>query len=143
MEELNSMAEKLKNPYRVKKSLNLIEEANADDENKEVPDFDRNLSFTKYKWECVSTIDAHTSPILAIKNYKRLLISAATRNIRLWDLETNQMTSDINGLNINSFVKSLAIAPEKELLAASCDKLITLWDLRTSNNEGVLRGHKD
>lgn len=53
------------------------------------------------------------------------------------------MSSDITGLNLNSFVKALAVAQEKELLAASCDKLITLWDLRTSNSEGVLRGHKD
>ncbi len=53
------------------------------------------------------------------------------------------MNSDISGVNLNSFVKSLAVSHEKELLVASCDKLITLWDLRTSNNEGVLRGHKD
>jgi WD40 repeat protein len=144
IDELNSMAEKLKSNFRgIKKSLNLIEESSPDEENKEVPEIDRSLSFTKYKWECLSTIDAHTSPILAIKNYKHMLISAATRNIRLWDLETNQMSSDITGLNLNSFVKALAVAPEKELLAASCDKLITLWDLRTSNSEGVLRGHKD
>lgn len=138
------MTEKLKSNFRGnKKSLNLIEESSPDEENKDVPEIDRSLSFTKYKWECLSTIDAHTSPILAIKNYKHMLISAATRNIRLWDLETNQMSSDITGLNLNSFVKALAVAPEKELLAASCDKLITLWDLRTSNSEGVLRGHKD
>lgn len=86
MDELNSMTEKLKNTFRgPKKSLNLIEEAN-DDDNKDISECDRSLSFAKYKWECISTIDAHTSPILAIKNYKRLLISAATRNIRLWDL---------------------------------------------------------
>jgi WD40 repeat protein len=53
------------------------------------------------------------------------------------------LCSDITGNNLNSFVKSIAVSSEKELLVASCDKLITLWDLRTSNNEGVLRGHKD
>lgn len=38
MEELNSMAEKLKSNFRgMKKSLNLIEESSPDDENKEVP----------------------------------------------------------------------------------------------------------
>lgn len=44
---------------------------------------------------------------------------------------------------MNSFVKSLTLYSDKQLLAASCDKLITLWDLRTSNNELVIRGHKD
>jgi WD40 repeat protein len=72
-----------------------------------------------------------------------MLVSAATRSVRLWDLETNQLNSDMTGTNLNSFVRCLAIVPDKQLLAAACDKVITLWDLRTSNNEGVLRGHKD
>jgi len=72
-----------------------------------------------------------------------MLVSSATRSVRLWDLETNQLNSDITGTNLNSFVRCLAISQEKQLLAAACDKIITLWDLRTSNNEGVLRGHKD
>jgi WD40 repeat protein len=101
------------------------------------------IEFNKYKWECMATIDAHISPVLCVKNYDNCLISGGTRNIRLWDLVTNQLKSDINGPNLHSFVKSLAISKEKKLLAASTDKLVTLWDIRSSASEGVLRGHKD
>jgi WD40 repeat protein len=71
-----------------------------------------------------------------------MLISSANRNIKIWDLTDSKLVSDITNVNLNTFVKSLAISSDKNLLVAACDKLVTLWDLRHSSNEGVLRGHK-
>lgn len=91
MEEINTIAENLRSNtfQRVKKNLNFIEESAAEyTDNKDIPNhsYNNRLELNKYKWECVATIDAHSSPILAVKNYKHLLVSSATRNVRLWDL---------------------------------------------------------
>lgn len=140
IDEVNVMLEQLKSGSRVKRSLNYEEEAYNDTDKCEE---NVKAEFSRHKWECVTTIDAHSSPILSLAVYENFLISAATRNIRVWDLETNKIQSDITGPSLNSFVKATVVHREKHLMATACDKNVTLWDLRTLNTEGVLKGHRD
>ena len=90
LQELNSMTNKLrayshnKSELRgIKKTLNFGDQLPEQD--KQCPSYDRGL-VSRYKWECISTIDAHSSPVLSIKSHKQMLISAATRSVKLWDL---------------------------------------------------------
>jgi WD40 repeat protein len=95
--------------------------------------YNQKIEFNKNKWDCLTTFDAHATPVLAIENYKNYLISTATRNVRIWDLETNKLESDITGPSLPSFVKNVIVHQDRQLMATACDKNITLWDLRTLN----------
>ena len=43
------------------------------------------------KWECVTKMEAHNSGVLAMAGCEGCLLTAASRSIKMWDLETKKL----------------------------------------------------
>lgn len=72
------------------------------------------------RWECVSKIDAHNSGVLALAGYEGCLLSAASRSIKMWDLETKKMVTELTGPHVLGSVRYLSIDPERQLFYSAC-----------------------
>lgn len=83
------------------------------------------------KWECVNKIDAHNSAVLSVALHESLLVSSATKNIRVWDLENKKLISDLTGPQLASSVKYVLIDPIRGLFLSACERTVTIWDLVT------------
>jgi hypothetical protein len=40
-----------------------------------------------------------------------MLISTSIKSLKLWDLETNKVISDLSGIHLNGFVKHVVVEP--------------------------------
>jgi hypothetical protein len=87
MDELNSMAEQLHSARAVKKHVTFREDVyGGDRSNCDTPIVQTRRDFSRYKWDNVGTIEAHSTPVLCIKNHGNTMVSSASRSIRIWDL---------------------------------------------------------
>lgn len=75
--------------------------------------------------------------------HANILISTGTKSLKIWDLETSKIISDLSGTHLPGFVKYVMVDPLRNLMFTACEKNITIWDLVTLNVEGTLKGHKD
>ncbi len=75
--------------------------------------------------------------------HESLLVSSATKNIRVWDLESRKLISDLTGPQLTGSVKYVLIDPIRGLFLSACDKTVTIWDLVTLEVQGTLKCHKD
>lgn len=71
------------------------------------------------------------------------MVTTATKNIRVWDLENGKIISDLTGPQINGSVKYVTIDPIRRLFFSACEKTVTIWDLVTLEVQGTLKCHKD
>lgn len=139
-EELDGMLDNIDRLKKVKSSTNL------DDYNSEYREHKEEKSSegeSNNRWECVSKIDAHNSAILSVAVHESLLVSSATKNIRVWDLESRKLISDLTGPQLTGSVKYVLIDPVRGLFLSACDKTVTIWDLVTLEVQGTLKCHKD
>jgi hypothetical protein len=65
--------------------------------------------------------------------HHNILITTATKSLKIWDLETSKILSDISGPHLSGFVKYVMVDPERKLMFTACEKNITIWDLVTLN----------
>lgn len=50
------------------------------------------------------------------------------KNLKLWDLESQKVISDLSGQHLNGLVKVVVIDPDKRLMVTACDRNIAVWD---------------
>lgn len=91
------------------------------------------MDFSVNKWECIGKIEAHNSAILSMAAHANILISTGTKSLKIWDLETSKIISDLSGPHLSGFVKFVMVDPERRLMFTACEKNITIWDLITLN----------
>ena len=72
--------------------------------------------------------------------HSNFLISTATKSIRVWDLESGKMISE---LQAPSAVRYVMIDPERRLFFTACEKSVTIWDLISLEVQCVLKCHRD
>lgn len=75
--------------------------------------------------------------------HSNILITTATRSLKIWDLENMKIISDLSGPHLAGLVKFVLVDPERRLMFTACEKAITIWDLITLEVQGTLRSHKD
>ncbi|WP_449416219.1 serine/threonine protein kinase [Phormidium nigroviride] len=94
-------------------------------------------------WQCVCTLPGHSSFVnsIAISPDGLILASGSwDRTIKLWNLETGELTSTLTGHSDR--VNSVAISSDGELLVSgSSDETIKLWNLHSGELLGTLPGH--
>lgn len=88
-------------------------------------------------------IDAHNSAVLSIATHANMLISTSTKSLKIWDLETSKIISDLSGAHLTGLVKYVLVEPERNIMLTACEKVVTVWDLVTLNVECTLKAHKD
>lgn len=66
-----------------------------------------------YFWECMASFESHTNPVLSLTCHSNMLISTSMKSLKLWDLETNKIISDLTGNYLNGYVKCVVVEPEK------------------------------
>jgi parallel beta-helix repeat protein len=91
----------------------------------------------------VNTLYGHTSSVksVAFSPHGKLLASAESRVIKLWDVATGQEVRTLSGHSWD--VNSVAFSPDGWLLASgSDDRTIKLWDVATGQEVRTLTGHE-
>mgnify|MGYP000872195221 CR=1 FL=1 len=71
------------------------------------------------------------------------LISTAARNVKMWDLETGKIISDLGGQPLAGYVRSVLVDAERRLMVTACEKVITVWNMVNMAVVMSLKGHKD
>ena len=72
---------------------------------------------------------------------KTLASASSDGSVRLWDIETGQYRSILEG---GPFIPSVAFSPDgKTLVGGSWDNTIQLWDVATGKHRATLEGHMD
>ena len=69
------------------------------------------------------------------------LYSAAARSLRIWDISTMTLLSDLE--NKIGVVKAIAFWKERNLLLTAAEKNIMMWDVVSLTNVGTLKGFKE
>ena len=69
------------------------------------------------------------------------LYSAAARSLRIWDVNTMQLLSDLP--DKIGVVKAIAFWKERNLLMTAAEKNIMLWDVVSLTNVGMIKGYKE
>jgi WD40 repeat protein len=69
------------------------------------------------------------------------LYSTSNKSLRIWDLETMNVVSDINAHQ--NFIRCLNAWEERKLLLTASDKTIILWDMISLTQVAQLKGHKE
>jgi hypothetical protein len=54
-------------------------------------------------------IDAHNSAVLSIATHANMLISTSTKSLKIWDLETSKIISDLSGAHLTGLVKYVLV----------------------------------
>ena len=70
-----------------------------------------------------------------------LLYSAAARNLKIWDLDTMSLRSDLT--DKIGVIKAIAVWKERNLLLTAAERNIVMWDTVSLTNVGVLKGFKE
>jgi WD40 repeat protein len=80
-----------------------------------------------------------------------MLYSTSMRNLKIWDLNTMQMISDIKAhTGIIKQVKAMPLNSQGDFIGQQIfvtagdknDKTVQIWDMTTLKCEAVLKGHK-
>ena len=137
MDEINEMTNQL--DMKMKKNQSFVEETLEKKEKQEEDGFQYSVN----QWECLGKIDAHSSSVLSIATHANMLISTSTKSLKIWDLETSKIISDLSGAHLTGLVKYVMVDPERNIMLTACEKVITIWDLITLNVECSLKAHKD
>jgi hypothetical protein len=69
------------------------------------------MDYSRNRWECLGKIDAHNSAILSMAAHANILISTGTKSLKIWDLETSKIISDLSGPYLAGFVKYVMVDP--------------------------------
>lgn len=69
------------------------------------------------------------------------LYSTSNKSLKIWDLETMQVVSDIQAHQ--GFIRCLTAWQERTLLVTASDRSIILWDMVSLTQVTVLKGHKE
>ena len=69
------------------------------------------------------------------------LYSAAARSLKIWDLSTMRLLSDLS--DKIGVIKSIALWKERNLLMTAAEKNIMMWDVVSLTNVGCLKGFKE
>lgn len=69
------------------------------------------------------------------------LYSAAARSLRIWDLDTMSLRSDLT--DKIGVIKAIAVWKERNLLLTAAEKNIIMWDTVSLTNVGILKGFKE
>ena len=94
------------------------------------------------KWQMVhDKHDSHKSAVYAMTSVGNQLYSAAARSLRIWDISTMRLLSDLS--DKIGVIKSIALWKERNLLMTAAEKNIMMWDVVSLTNVGVLKGFKE
>lgn len=94
------------------------------------------------QWQLVhDKHDSHRSAVYAMTSVENQLYSAAARSLRIWDIGTMRLLSDIS--DKIGVIKSIALWKERNLLMTAAEKNIMMWDVVSLTNVGVLKGFKE
>ena len=85
--------------------------------------------------------DAHKSVVYAMTSVGNQLYSAAARSLRIWDVGTMKLLSDL--AEKIGVIKAIAFWKERNLLMTAAEKSIMMWDVVSLTNVGVLRGFSE
>lgn len=99
--------------------------------------------FNTNKWDCLRNLHAHNSPLTSITTYENSVVTAATKSVKIWDMERFELVADLSSSGLNGFVKKVVCLSEEKLLLCACEKQIHAWDTRSLTSAFVLRPHKD
>ena len=85
--------------------------------------------------------DAHKSQVYAMTSVGNQLYSAAARSLRIWDLSTMQVLSDLT--EKIGVIKAIAFWKERNLLMTAAERSISMWDVVSLTNVHTLKGFKE
>ena len=98
--------------------------------------------FGSSQWHMVhDKHDAHKTPVYAMTSVGNQLYSAAARSLKIWDLSTMRLLSDLS--DKIGVIKSIAVWKERNLLMTAAEKIILMWDVVSLTNVGCLKGFKE
>ena len=96
----------------------------------------------KQPWEMIfDQQEAHKSQIYCLTSVGNQLYSTANRSLKIWDLETMKITSDLQ--DKIGIVKALVFWKERNLLLTAAEKAIKMWDVISLTNVGIYGGFKE
>jgi len=85
--------------------------------------------------------EAHKQQVYAMTSVGNQLYSAAARSLRIWDVSTMSLLSDLT--DRIGVIKAIAFWKERNLLMTACERNIMMWDVVSLTNVGVLKGFKE
>ena len=142
LEEVNNLLEN----FNVNQSVRLKNKVTYEemsDPGEKIEIEGKEADYSKNRWDCLGKIETNSGPVLSLATHANMLISTGTKSLKIWDLETSKVISDLSGPHLSGFVKFVAVNPEMRVMVTACDKIVTIWDLITLNVEGQLKAHKD
>jgi WD40 repeat protein len=63
------------------------------------------------RWDCVATFEGHVNPVLSIAYFSNCLISTSVRSLKMWDIESGKVISDVGGQHLSGYVRSVVVDP--------------------------------
>jgi WD40 repeat protein len=72
------------------------------------------------QWECVNRIDGHNCAVLSMDTYANMLVSTGAKTVKIWDIETNKMVSNLSGIYLNGNVRCVLVQPSKNIMFTAC-----------------------
>lgn len=100
------------------------------------------LSEAPPQWQMVhDTRDAHKSPVFAMTSVGNQLYSAAARSLRIWDVGSMRLLSDLT--EKVGVIKAIAFWKERNLLMTAAEKNIMMWDVVSLTNIAIYKGIKE
>ena len=85
--------------------------------------------------------EAHKSQVYAMTSVGNQLYSAAARSLRIWDISTMSLLSDLT--DKIGVIKAISFWKERNLLLTASERNIMMWDVVSLTNVGVLKGFKE
>lgn len=104
MDEVNELSNQL--DMKIRKNQSFVEEVLEKQEKEE-----QQFKYSVNEWECQGKIDAHNSSVLSIATHANMLISTSTKSLKIWDLETSKIISDLSGAHLTGLVKYVMVDP--------------------------------
>jgi WD40 repeat protein len=98
----------MKGGEKMKKISSVPEEVKHPNEHREE---EGSIEVPANKWECLGKLDAHNSSVLSIATHANMLISTSTKSLKIWDLETSKIISDLSGSYLSGLVKYVLVHP--------------------------------
>lgn len=89
-------------------------------------------------WKCTNTLSEHDCVVHSVAispNGKTLVSGADYGEIKIWNLETEELLYTLPFLDDSPSVKSVAISPDSKTLASSAGTKINLWSLHATESK--------